>query len=205
MSIENRVKQLAKTRGLKMAALADKVGMSPSNLLASIRKNPRLSTLEEIAFALNVSVSDLVDTKKAPPEGITFINGETYVISKPSENIVRVPHYNEYVDLRKDIKKFVKKSIAVDEDGAICGYVEMMEMFSLLYDSANKTFSLSLCYGNGKTYASLYPCLEYGDGDVWDENEVIMSILEDIEGYVPAQIGLNREGLTQEDIDRAVL
>ena len=184
MSIEDRVKQLAKSKGMKMSALAKNVGMSPSNLLSSIKSNPRLNTIENIALALGVGVADIVGSEKEIPEGLIVLNGETYVISKPTGKNVQVPHYKDKDKLKKDVISFIHNSIIAEKDGAICGYMGMVELFNLLYDSENKTFGLALCYGNGHIYTNFFPCIEYGDGNVWDEKEVIMSILSDVEGIV---------------------
>jgi len=203
-AFENRVRELAKIKGIKISELAERVGMGHGNFLNSIRSNPKLSTLEEIANALNVKIADIVEPQRVETDGIVIINGETYSISKPQPDIVKLPHFKDYTILKNNIKIFIKTSIISEEERAICGYVEMLEFFNLFYDADNKTFSLTLCYGNGLIYTRAYPCLEYGDGDRWDVEDVIMAIWCDIESIVPTILGTNPENITQEDIDKVV-
>lgn len=58
-----RVKEIAKEKGMQMQQLADILGFTRTNLTASINGNPTLSTLENIANALNVEVTELFDRK----------------------------------------------------------------------------------------------------------------------------------------------
>lgn len=204
MTIEERVRELCKIKGIKLSELANKVGIGQSNMIASIRKNPRISTLEEIAIALGVKVADLIDIQKTETKGVIILNGKTFIISEVVPEVVQVPVYSNYSPLRSVIKGFVKKSIDLGKDDAICGYVETMQLFSISYDSDNKTFTVVLCYGKGHVWSRCYPCLEYGDGNKWDLIEVVKTILYDIEGIVPTILGYNPENLTQADIDKAV-
>lgn len=59
-SLLNNVRDLCKNRGLKMKDIAMKVGMAPQSLSNALRGNPTLSTLSDIAGALNVPVSRLL-------------------------------------------------------------------------------------------------------------------------------------------------
>ena len=57
--MELRVKELCKEKGLQMQELADKLGITRITLTRNIRGNPTISTLENIAAALGVSVPEL--------------------------------------------------------------------------------------------------------------------------------------------------
>ena len=51
-----RIKEIAKSKGLTLTEIAEKLGVSLSN---SINGNPTVETLQKIADALGVHVSDL--------------------------------------------------------------------------------------------------------------------------------------------------
>lgn len=57
--MELRVKEICKERGLQMQELANKLGITRITLTRNISGNPTISTLENIAAALGVSVPEL--------------------------------------------------------------------------------------------------------------------------------------------------
>ena len=57
--MELRVKELCKDKGLQMQELADILGITRITLTRNISGNPTISTLENIAAALGVSVPEL--------------------------------------------------------------------------------------------------------------------------------------------------
>lgn len=57
--MELRVKELCKEKGLQMQELADKLGITRITLTRNISGNPTISTLENIATALGVTVPEL--------------------------------------------------------------------------------------------------------------------------------------------------
>ena len=59
-SLLKNVRVLCKSRGLKMKDIAMKVNMAPESLSRALRGNPTLSTMSDIADALNVPVSRLL-------------------------------------------------------------------------------------------------------------------------------------------------
>ncbi len=65
--MELRVKELCKEKGLQMQELADKLGITRITLTRNISGNPTISTLENIAAALGVTVPELF---AAPKEGV---------------------------------------------------------------------------------------------------------------------------------------
>lgn len=58
--MELRIKELAKAKGVSIVSLARMVGITQPNMsnLANGKATPSLETLEKIANALNVSISD---------------------------------------------------------------------------------------------------------------------------------------------------
>ena len=56
---ELRIKELCKLQGITQQELADRIGISRPAMSQRMSNNPNLSSLEEIAQALGVSVRDL--------------------------------------------------------------------------------------------------------------------------------------------------
>ena len=56
-----RILEICKQNGLTQKELAEKVGLSPVGLSKAINGNPTKETLERIAAALNVPVTELFD------------------------------------------------------------------------------------------------------------------------------------------------
>lgn len=64
MKIENFnsllvIKRVAKEKGITMAEIAEKIGISPINLSTSLNGNPTLKRLSEVADVLGVPVREL--------------------------------------------------------------------------------------------------------------------------------------------------
>lgn len=68
--LANRVKEICNEKGLQMKDLAAIMKVKPESLSRTLNGNPQLSSLENIAKALNVGVADLFADKS-----------ENYVIS----------------------------------------------------------------------------------------------------------------------------
>lgn len=195
-SIEKNLKELCRQKRLTLTDVANRMGANPSNLLSSIKGNPKLSTLQDIANALQISVSELLTRRPDKAQGITIIDGQVYQVSKPAANVVQLPVYERYGDLRDDIKEFVVKAVKADESCSIMGLVETYEVFSLAYDHHKCVFLLSLCYANGKTLTLAYDKLEFcnrkeedtEESVKWDLADVTQEIINDLEGAVPTKL-----------------
>lgn len=59
-SLASTIQFLAKERGMSVSALADKMGVNRKTLYSCIHGNPRLSSLQSIADALNIRLSDII-------------------------------------------------------------------------------------------------------------------------------------------------
>ena len=179
-----------------MTDVANRMGTSPSNLLSSVKGNPTISKIQDIANALQVPVSELVIQRPEKAQGIAIINGQIYQLTKPAASIVQIPSFDRYDELREEIKDFIKKCIYGSEHAAKMGLVETMEVFSLVYDSDAGRFFLSLCYADGKTITIAYDKFEYCNWDKskaeddapWDMSGVTEEIINDIEGCVPTKL-----------------
>ena len=61
--LANRVKELCADKGIQLKELASIMNVKPESLSRTLNGNPQLSTLENIANALNVGVADLFSDK----------------------------------------------------------------------------------------------------------------------------------------------
>ena len=195
-NVEQNLREIAKAKGLKLSDIADRVGTTVSNLLSSVKGNPTVSKLEDIAAALQVSVSELLTKRPEAAQGIVIIGGQTYQISKPATAVVQIPTYERYDALREEVKEFIKKAMGEEHASSKVGLLETMEVFTLVYDPNATKFILTLCYADGKTATIVYDKLEYCDwkeNDTdetvkWDLADVTQDIINDIEGYVPTKL-----------------
>ena len=195
-SIEQNLREICKRKGLKLADIADRMGVGQSNLITSLKGNPTLSKLEDVANALQVGVSDLLTMRPEKALGITFIDGQVYQISKLASSTVKLPVFDRYDTLREEVKAFIKKCVEESERATKMGLVETMEVFSLVYDPDAAKFFLSLCYADGKTFTIAYDKFEYcnwnkskaEDDAPWDMDCITEEIINDIEGCVPTKL-----------------
>lgn len=195
-NVEQNLREIAKAKGLKLSDIADRVGTTVSNMLSSVKGNPTVSKLEDIAAALQVSVSELLTKRPEAAQGIVIIGGQTYQISKPAAAVVQIPTYERYDALRDEVKEFIKKAMEEEHASSKVGLLETMEVFTLVYDPNAAKFILTLCYANGKADTLVYDKLEYCDwkeNDTdetvkWDLADVTQDIINDIEGYVPTKL-----------------
>ncbi len=74
-----KIKEVAKSKGMTMAQIAEKLGINPITLSQSINGNPTLSRLTEVANILGVDVSELF----VQPQGERDIHGCIYVDGEP--------------------------------------------------------------------------------------------------------------------------
>lgn len=199
INVEENLREICRRKGLRLSDVADRVGAGQSNLINSVKGNPKLSTLQDIADALNISVSELLTMRPNAAEGIVIIGGQTFQLSKPAASTVQLPAFDRYDALRDEIREFVKKAIDGAETVSKMGLLETMEVFSLVYDPNAAKFYLSLCYADGKIYTSTYDKFEYCDwknGDTdetvkWSLSDATTAIINDIEGVVPSKLQKN--------------
>ena len=60
-----RVKEICKEKGITIQELADNMEMKRESLSRAINGNPTLETLEKIATALGVNITELFDQPKS--------------------------------------------------------------------------------------------------------------------------------------------
>jgi len=193
INVEENLREICRRKGLRLSDLAERMGVGQSNLISSVKGNPKLSTLQDIAGGLNISITELLTLRPAMAEGIVILGGQTYQLSKPASITVQLPSYNRYDTLRDEIKEFVMKSTASCTSATKMGLLETLEVFSLVYDHNAAKFTLSLCYADGKTLTCAYDKLEFcewnqkvsNDDAPWDIKAISEEIINDIEGRVP--------------------
>ena len=193
INIEQNLREICKRKGLRISDIADRMGVGQSNLIYSLKGNPTISKLEDVAAALQVNVSELLTMRPESAQGLVVVDGQIYQLTKPAVTTVQLPSFDRYDTLRKEVKDFIKKSIKGSAPATKMGLVQTMEFFSLVYDPEAAKFYLSLCYADGKTLTSAYDKMEYAvwsedesnDESAWNIKEVSDAIISDIEGRVP--------------------
>lgn len=217
--MELRIKDILKGKGLSIKDIADRMGVDSSNLAAALKKgNPKLSTMVDIANAIGCDITELfkpnVETANAPKGGsqpLVLIDGEVYRLTK-AKDVVKLPVYTDYAELRSNLKGFVKKAEKVDkknrlaiEEGkkdnnpfSMMGMVETFEVFSLVFIPEAAVFYLTLCYKEGKFDTYVYDArFEFNnpqkDDGSWDTELLYAEIRNDIEGAVKQKIETEKE------------
>lgn len=87
-----RILELCKEAGINQTELADKIGLSRVGLSKAINGNPTVDTLERIAAALNVPITELFSTDKQELCGHVEYKGTVYTIKSRSdlENLLKI-------------------------------------------------------------------------------------------------------------------
>lgn len=136
-TIETNLKAICRQKGLSLTDVANLMGASPSNLLSSVKGNPTISKIQDISNALQVSVSELLTMRSEKATGVAIIDDKVYQVSKPAANVVQLPVYERYSDLRDDIKVFVTRAVEADGNTDKMAMLETFEVFSLVQEVIN--------------------------------------------------------------------
>ena len=195
-NIESNLREICKRKGLKISDIAERMGVGQSNLIYSLKGNPTISKLEDVAAALQISISELLTRRPEKAQGLAIIDGQIYQFSRPAATTVQLPTYDRYDTLRKEIKDFIKRSVKGSDTTSKMGMVETMLVFSLIYDPEAAKFHLSLCYADGQTLTISYDKMEYtvwpedesNDNATWNFSDISEAIINDIEGRVLMEI-----------------
>ena len=202
--MELRVKELCKMRGMSLSALATKMGVDLSNLSASIKGNPTLERLSDIAKNLGVSVYDLFP-KPSEQSGLVAladINGECIKITTADEwvrasakipGLITIPLYEKDSDLMAALRKLVKDGIKNMNEDSMMGQLGSHEIFCLSrrtytdYDPELEEYTEQLSFTLtvlGKGWTHVYDLCEYGlDGeyDIDSDMGIVMEMRNEIE------------------------
>lgn len=87
-----RIKDVCKEKGITVSQLAEKMGIKQESLSRAINGNPTLETLEKIANALEVDITELFTS--SPSGGIIGV----IRIGKTNYNINSVPDLSNLLD-----------------------------------------------------------------------------------------------------------
>ncbi len=186
-NLEPVVRLLCRQKGIRMAELAQRVGMTQSNLVASLRKNPKLGTIYDICSALRISPSDLFGGETKNHAGIVLLDGQTYILNRPSSNALQIPMYNDS-SLKDAIGTFVLNALKSGQSGCITGMLDTSIIFSVIYDNEVASFSLVTCRSDNEHNLSKYPVARYsGDDSAFRHCE---DIAEDIMIYAGTPQGV---------------
>ena len=188
-----RIKEIAKAKGITMGEIADKMGINPVNLSASLNGNPTLNRLQEVAAILGVEVSDLFIQDSSYINGYIETGNNIYPVKSKEQligiidkvdGIVQIPSCTRGVNLKENIEAFYYKSINNAESGAIMMRYGINEVFTLTYDSDHKRFSLTLCKGNGVIEFTTFDFAKYNQSDApqsHHKNHLVDDIMDFIE------------------------
>ena len=82
-----KIKDVAKSKGMTMAQVAEKLGINPITLSQSLNGNPTLSRLTEVADALGVDISELFVQPRGEQviHGCIFVDGDAVVVNSKEE------------------------------------------------------------------------------------------------------------------------
>lgn len=204
MYMKLRIKELCEKRGLRMSDLAEKMGVNQANLSASLKGNPTLSRLNDVAKILGVEIQELfVDTCETKGSADGFIEADGRILRIQSkEDVLRtlsdikgIPHieyYEKVSDMRASVSKFVRSTLVdFSNPSSVTGCLMGTEIFTLsflpetyLSDEGNRLggkYALSLV-SKKKTF--VYDLLEFdcgGNYDIDGDTGLIALIRNDIE------------------------
>jgi len=82
-----KIKDVAKSKGMTMTQIAEKLGINPITLSQSLNGNPTLSRLTEVADVLGVDVSELFVQPRGEQDihGCIFVDGDPVVVNSKEE------------------------------------------------------------------------------------------------------------------------
>ena len=195
INIEQNLKDICRQKGLTLSDVAFRIGTNPSNLLSSIKGNPTIARLQNIADAINISPAELLTNRPEHAQGIAIIGGQVYQLTRPAPSTIQLPYFDRFDTLRKEVAAFIKKAVKSSELISKVGLLETTEVFTLIYDPHEAKFYLSLCFCDGEIATFAYDKLEFAkwpddhktDEPDWDVPSVIEEILGDIESAAPVQ------------------
>lgn len=176
--MELRIKELCKEKGLRMSDIANKMGVDRANLTASLKGNPTLSRLKDVAKILGVEVYELFQEKNESCriDGFVELDGETVRLRNAADlmqaacRVSGTPYFSKVSDMRADVHDFVHGCLDnMDQPSSLFGCLLGAETFNISYyseyidDEENGVFVLT-CFRLKDTIK--LELLEYGcDGE----------------------------------------
>lgn len=199
-----RIKEICKAKGLRMSDLAEKMCIDQANLTASLKGNPTLNRLKDVAKILGVRVQDLFGEEDGSQNicGHIEIDGKVHGIHSAEDLIAvsdeiasfpRIPRYTDISKLRKEVAAFIRRCIKQNNAmDSIYGYVGSKELFCLSCHSEwineegeepfdNKIFTLTLM-SSGKTM--IEDLVEYMGQDDFIDIDSNLGIIKNIQNEI---------------------
>lgn len=190
-----RIKEIAKAKGITMGEIADKMGINPVNLSASLNGNPTLNRLQEVAAILGVEVSDLFAQNISDINGYIETGDNIYPIKSREqfidilykiEGIAQIPLTRREDICKNEIKKFVTHSLIEKENGAMMARNNINQVFSLSFDAGSSKFSLTQCINKGEIRFKIIDTTEYLKND-----KVTSTVLNQVLEAIHSEIDFN--------------
>ena len=104
------IKRIAKEKGITMAEIAEKLGISPINLSTSLNRNPTLKRLIEVADVLGVPVRELF-AKPKPEHNI--IKG---MIAMDNSTVIHIENLSDlYFAVQMVEAEYERRGISIVE------------------------------------------------------------------------------------------
>ena len=87
-----KIKDVAKSKGMTMAQIAERLGINPITLSQSLNGNPTLSRLTEVANVLGVDVSELFvqPRGKLDIHGCIVVDGDPVIVNNKEELLMLI-------------------------------------------------------------------------------------------------------------------
>lgn len=142
--MELKINEILKERGMRMADLAKKLNIDQSNLSVSLKGNPKLSTLVDVASALGVEVRELFPETQPSFTSGTLQMGERHYVLVPVE-VSEKPYIFRSGRFFKEVEGYVLRCLKNGKTISFCGLFEDHYPFALLFDSKSGRLFLSFC------------------------------------------------------------
>ena len=105
------IKRVAKEKGITMAEIAERLGISPINLSTSLNGNPTLKRLKEVADVLGVPVRDLF---AEPSSEHNIIKG---MIAMDNSTVIHIENLSDlYFAVQLVEAMYKRRGISIDEE-----------------------------------------------------------------------------------------
>ena len=109
MEVLKNFDAVIKEYALTTETVASKLGITPQSLRASLRVNPTLSRLKDVADAIGCPITSLVDYDKDEVFGIIKLDGKTHIIKSRSDLAAFIIYNMRRMALRKDWEYYTEQ------------------------------------------------------------------------------------------------
>ena len=193
--MKTRVIEICKQRGTSLGELAEKIGVSQSNLSTSLKKNPTLNTLQVVANNLNVELTELFEQPNRRLFGYLEVDGVIKKISSPIDLLpivgtFGIKSYGNFKVCKKDLRSFIKKKFnnmrGADSFSAILNGTTLV---NVAYAPEQELgHSILSEYTNGVDVESKeYDFIEFLDNEEIDVEYMVNYMWADIIGFIDSK------------------